>query len=145
MHLIFTILFVVVIIAKKTTTECCGTSIYIMHACASIPHENHYFFQSFPSDVDYLLKHDTDISFEKCYSRVCPDTKILEPSSLELYCGVGNCNIFGCNCDDGCCTGNNEIELIKWFAKNYNFTFVGLPSSNKVVKFDDNYIQENYK
>lgn len=47
MHLIFTILVVIVIIANWATAECCGTSIYIMHACASIPHENHYFFSIF--------------------------------------------------------------------------------------------------
>jgi len=33
------------------------------------------------------------------FFQVCNDGKLLDGRS---FCGVGNCNIFGCDCKDGC-------------------------------------------
>lgn len=34
-----------------------------------------------------------------CYSYICPDGTLIYHTR---NCGVGSCNIFGCNCDGGC-------------------------------------------
>lgn len=30
-------------------------------------------------------------------------------SEATIYCGVGQCNVFGCNCDGGCRKGNDSL------------------------------------
>lgn len=142
MNPIFLAFLVMATVVIQTSAECCGAPWNILHVCAGVPHENHYYFPSFP-EGDYLLKKDSDAYKDKCYSRICPDTKLLVSSILGTYCGVGDCNFFGCNCDGGCRTGKDEIEVIKWFAEKFEFTLVGKP--NSVVKFDDAYILDNYK
>lgn len=46
-----------------------------------------------------------------CVANVCGNGK-LEPG--KMYCGLGLCNIFGCNCDNGCIRGDftNEFKGI---------------------------------
>lgn len=40
--------------------------------------------------------------YESCSIRVCGDGM----PHKGYYCGLGSCNIFGCNCDLGCISGN---------------------------------------
>lgn len=48
---------------------------------------------------------------------VCEDGKL----DTHPYCGRGPCNIFGCNCDDGCIRGRHfEVKTSKVF-KTLNF------------------------
>lgn len=37
-----------------------------------------------------------------CQIRLCDDGS----KSGRQFCGVGKCNVFGCNCDGGCRQGN---------------------------------------
>lgn len=39
-----------------------------------------------------------------CVAHVCNDGE----SHGMFYCGVGKCNIFGCNCDGGCIGGDGD-------------------------------------
>lgn len=45
--------------------------------------------------VTYYCKDEDDF---RCTDQICADGSILVGS----YCGVGPCNMFGCNCDGGC-------------------------------------------
>ncbi|KAH8293163.1 hypothetical protein KR044_007479 [Drosophila immigrans] len=48
-----------------------------------------------------------------CFNRLCGDL-----SSSKFCCGVGSCNFFCCNCDDGCIAGNPVKLLLKEYGKN---------------------------
>ncbi|KAH8232571.1 hypothetical protein KR032_009656 [Drosophila birchii] len=37
----------------------------------------------------------------KCVANICADGGVIKGA----FCGQGPCNIFGCNCDGGCLTG----------------------------------------
>lgn len=53
-----------------------------------------------------------------CYSFVCPDGTLF----YRQNCGVGSCNIFGCNCDGGCrrnSKGFDKNEALALFQKRY--------------------------
>ncbi|XP_043473974.1 protein Diedel-like [Leptopilina heterotoma] len=45
-----------------------------------------------------------------CKIDICDDGR---PVTEGAYCGNGPCNIFGCNCDNGCRKGENQLELFK--------------------------------
>lgn len=47
-----------------------------------------------------------------CRIRMCDDGT----RRRGHYCGVGSCNAFGCDCDDGCRTGNPCELFMKKFA-----------------------------
>lgn len=71
---IFVVLLCVsTIIVNHSNAECCDSGISVTYYC-----EN----------------EDND----RCTDPICADGTILVGS----YCGVGSCNMFGCNCDGGC-------------------------------------------
>lgn len=41
-----------------------------------------------------------------CFGRTCEPTVCSDCTAGTPYCGYGSCNIFGCNCDGGCRTGD---------------------------------------
>lgn len=45
----------------------------------------------------------------RCHVDVCGDGKKV----AGTYCGVGPCNIFGCNCDGGCISGNGKEKFLR--------------------------------
>lgn len=54
-----------------------------------------------------------------CYSYICPDGSLLYGRN---HCGVGVCNMFGCNCDGGCrhnSKGFDKEEAQKLFMERY--------------------------
>lgn len=54
-----------------------------------------------------------------CFSYICPDGSVLYG---KRYCGVGACNIFGCNCDGGCRRNSkkfNKEEAQKLFLQKH--------------------------
>lgn len=54
-----------------------------------------------------------------CEWSFCRDGEALTPSSH--YCGVGSCNIFGCNCDNGCRgEGNSWDDAVRLFQDRYD-------------------------
>jgi len=56
-----------------------------------------------------------DVSAECCYGS--DDDYCRDGSGASPYCGVGNCNFFGCNCAGGC-RGNRQIQDFHPFDKN---------------------------
>lgn len=63
---------------QEIKAECCTDSLTIIHKC-------------FPHSAEY-----------RCSQEVCYDGTI-----ATSYCGVGRCNAFGCNCDEGCRVGTD--------------------------------------
>lgn len=58
--------------------------------------------------------YDDAIDFKGgwCMIRICGNGR---PPGSGTYCGNGPCNIFGCNCDDGCVPGNPIREFVhRW-------------------------------
>lgn len=45
----------------------------------------------------------------RCSIHVCDDGK---PVSAGTYCGVGSCNLIGCNCEGGCLQGNPRDNFV---------------------------------
>lgn len=68
---------------QEIEAECCSDSITVIHKC-------------FPHSTEYRCSHE-----------ICYDGSILQTS----YCGVGICNIFGCDCDGGCRKGDAESAI----------------------------------
>lgn len=54
----------------------------------------------------------SDLLQNRCKASVCGNGRHMGGT----YCGVGPCNIFGCNCDGGCIRGNAVEE----FRRKYN-------------------------
>lgn len=51
-----------------------------------------------------------------CWAYICPDGTPL--SGNDNFCGVGSCNIFGCDCDGGCrknIKGYDRAEALKQY------------------------------
>ncbi|KAH8284074.1 hypothetical protein KR054_009348, partial [Drosophila jambulina] len=48
-------------------------------------------------------------SLRDCATHICADGSALN----GRYCGRGSCNMFGCNCDGGCRTGDWEKSFEK--------------------------------
>ncbi|XP_043651566.1 protein Diedel-like [Drosophila teissieri] len=44
----------------------------------------------------------------KCEVTICADGV----AQVGTFCGQGPCNIFGCNCDGGCLTGNWSEDFV---------------------------------
>ncbi|ALC39694.1 Diedel [Drosophila busckii] len=44
-----------------------------------------------------------------CTITICADGK----AQQGTYCGRGSCNIFGCNCDNGCITGDWKNSFLQ--------------------------------
>lgn len=52
---------------------------------------------------DYGAVYNSDCGITSlCQIGVCGDGAV----GPNWFCGVGDCNVFGCNCDFGCITGN---------------------------------------
>lgn len=74
--------------------ECCTRSVSVRYYCNSINHNT-------------------------CTADVCYDG-----TRKTSYCGIGKCNIFGCNCDGGCRPGTKESGAQKFKELNSYLTFL---------------------
>lgn len=130
-----------------TNAECCFP-FWIHHVCKGIPHEremNQHFlgpldgvvpglnlFLNAIDENDYWIRDDSDRYKTKCISRFCHDGTPVESTYGD--CGVGKCNIFGCNCDGGCRSkeGMTEEKIKDAFIQAFNFT---RQATHKVLPF----------
>lgn len=48
-----------------------------------------------------------------CTIKICGNGK----RSEGIYCGAGSCNIFGCNCDGGCISGDSKRNFKTLYKK----------------------------
>lgn len=91
---ILVVLMMAVLFINEINSECCTSSVIIKHPCKGIPHERGYFHSI-------------------CRSFLCYDGSI--KAKRDQYCGVGPCNMFGCNCDGGCRRGMTREQVVKAF------------------------------
>uniref|UniRef100_T1GZE7 Protein Diedel-like n=1 Tax=Megaselia scalaris TaxID=36166 RepID=T1GZE7_MEGSC len=68
--------------------------------------------RNYDADLAAMPPHfvDTEIlqQHRRCEIQVCGDG---EKPGEGIYCGIGACNLFGCNCDDGCIPGDPVESL----------------------------------
>lgn len=96
------LVILVTIFTKQTKSSCCWNRINVFHSCRiNIP----FTMRVFPGKY--------------CHSRLCLDGALMTHS--DMYCGVGSCNIFDCNCDGGCRSGTPE-ETVQKFVLKYDLT-----------------------
>ncbi|XP_034472592.1 uncharacterized protein LOC117780250 [Drosophila innubila] len=71
---------------------------------------------------------------DSCYNFFCGNLTTPTPC-----CGVGNCNIFCCNCDGGCIPGNVQENLLDRFGSNITMIAGGPePGQNKTTTIAPN-------
>lgn len=60
-----------------------------------------------------------------CQIRLCGDGKPPSGGLIPTYCGVGSCNIFGCDCNGGCIPGD-ALESLSQLNKKDRLTILYL-------------------
>lgn len=59
-------------------------------------------------------------NWDLCYYSLCYDGKVM--SEGKHYCGVGACNMFGCDCQGGCRGAGNTVDnAAQIFIDRYEF------------------------
>lgn len=127
---IIRITFIVILMAifkvNQTKAECCSPLTYsIRHTCYhEVPRAKTVKYDWDHDESVLLYENEKQSKKENlviCLSKICPDGT----PRTGLYCGKGQCNVFGCNCDGGCRTnsaGTREEARIL-FAKKYGFKY----------------------
>lgn len=90
-------------LVNQLNSDCCKIENVIHHACIGIDNEINLFghkLWGITDKTEFWIQNDKDVYGQKCISRFCNDFYYMEV--LDFYCGHGKCNIFGCNCDNGC-------------------------------------------
>lgn len=97
---IFLAIFPIIIVS-----ECCHATVYTFEKTN----------KSNCKDYGGALKR---ISFvtrsNQCVVRICGNGL----KTRSFYCGIGSCNLFGCNCDNGCIPGDARKAFEKLFKPN---------------------------
>lgn len=106
------ILVVTLVVAFKScavSAECCRRTIWVYHECSKIPHQKHSY--------DYAMKKELGVQ-HLCRSNICFDGTPVD----GFYCGLGECTLFGCFCDEGCRSNskNTTAEAVRIFGLRYN-------------------------
>lgn len=97
--------------------DCCKNHIKLLHECdKDVPHQNQDFYG--------------------CNSDVCLDGTV-----TTKYCGVGECDWEGCNCEGGCRQGSKN-QLIEVFKARYNIEQAGF--YNDITRQADSYSRRKY-
>lgn len=113
------LVLIAVLSIDKTESVCCKELAYVLHhVCLGTAAEDeiplHWFWDHFLfKKIKYWMRSEKDAKQPKCVSPFCEDG--LEPNGR--LCGVGDCNIFGCDCKGGC--RKNNGTSYKDLAKNW--------------------------
>lgn len=104
---IIALTLIVVLSIDKTESVCCDLAYVSFHVCLGISTEDdiplHWFWDHLSyKNNKYWMRSETDKKRPKCVSNFCDDGSIAK----GYHCGIGDCNIFGCNCKGGCRKNN---------------------------------------
>lgn len=118
-------LLLIASVVTETKAECCMAMAHIHHVCAGIPFEREMEFHSVMGWIDenwYWIRDKSDQWKPKCESFFCGDGTKMQFD--DFFCGNGQCNIFGCNCDNGCRQKENVTEesITNAFVTAFGFT-----------------------
>lgn len=88
-------------------SECCPTQMAIFvakypHNCSKLGYPVAWW--------KYCEKDSSIPIINICHADICGDGKTV---TTGTFCGLGPCNIFGCNCDYGCVPGDPRINFKK--------------------------------
>lgn len=130
---IFTIsILLAVLSVDKTAAECCSSKYRVLHVCLGLPYEIDVpTYTNVQPDINrdtlYWVRNDADVKRPKCISNFCADGSY----AAEFECGVGECNIFGCDCKGGCrqSIGLSDQEMAKIWREEHSFSFKSKLSS----------------
>lgn len=97
----------------QTNAVCCQVQEVVIHSCQGYENEMpmplHKVFQ-FIDCNEYWVKGEHEVGRPKCSTQLCADGGEV----THFFCGVGDCNIVGCNCDGGCRPSNGtSIDVLK--------------------------------
>lgn len=101
--LLFTILTTLLMLVPTASGECCHLSTITFNLREGVNEPCPYFEDAFPV-----------YNKRRCYVKLCGSLKKPTPC-----CGRGKCNIFCCNCDNGCHYRNKAKFIIEDFGKFY--------------------------
>lgn len=105
------IILVVIYIDGGVQSECCMPKKLIQYnpksgySCKDSDGRKIPTFTYLPSSYEY-----------ECEIFVCGDGK----EYPGVFCGQGGCNMFGCNCDNGCIPGNDTTYRQNFLNNNFN-------------------------
>uniref|UniRef100_A0A161C724 Protein Diedel-like n=1 Tax=Mocis latipes granulovirus TaxID=2072024 RepID=A0A161C724_9BBAC len=105
------VLLVCALIITSGETKCCRKIVMVWQATTCYP---------------YTVHNSTSVGGENkwCKAKICNNGL----TNRGFFCGVGDCNIFGCNCDYGCIEGDPV----------YNFRYqTGITHARPTIDFSD--------
>lgn len=111
-------------LVNHMSSDCCKIENVIYHVCIGLNNEVNlpgHKLWGLVYNTEYWIRNDEDKTADKCMSRFCNDFHSMKTS--DFYCGVGQCNVFGCSCNDSCRKSNNESfeRFEKLFALDHGF------------------------
>lgn len=126
MNMISVAVLLMVSAISQTNADCCVAPVLIHHVCMDIPWEKEMPFHKYLGIIDendYWVRHNSDEYKIKCESLFCGDGYKMQEN--DFYCGNGECNVFGCNCDGGCRSKENVTEetITNDFVEKYGFKY----------------------
>lgn len=95
---------------EQIFTVCCGTKTIAFeyfngnNSCSDFGGHTH---RSYIRSQDYQVAMSANVLNKFCEATICGNGKPTD----GYYCGNGPCNIFGCNCNGGCISGDHESEF----------------------------------
>lgn len=123
-NLVAVLAFIAATAIDQTNAECCYVQEVVNHVCMGYENEMpmplHKVLQ-FVDCNEYWLQEEHEVGRPKCYTQLCADGGEV----THFFCGVGDCNIVGCNCDGGCRKGNGTSiqDLKKAWIEQRGFKF----------------------
>lgn len=108
----------------QTNAECCMVQDIVLHVCMGFENEMpmplHTVLQVIDNN-EYWLQEEHEVGRPKCYTQLCADGGEV----THFYCGIGDCNVFGCDCDGGCrpSNGTSMEDLKNAWIKEHGFLF----------------------
>lgn len=103
--------------ATNDVDECCyDIAFTAIHACIGLPAE--YELLNIWTAHCWIRSEEEGCN-RMCWSKFCTDGFRINTTDFQ-YCGIGKCNMYGCNCDGGCRRNqrHNHKELEKaWLAE----------------------------
>lgn len=110
---IIALTIIAILSIDKTESKCCDIAYISHHVCLGLPAEEDlriHLFWDFPVDKkrEYWMRNEADITRPKCVSYFCEDGMPTTYHPRKYSCGIGKCNMFGCNCKGGCRQGDGR-------------------------------------
>lgn len=107
------------LLISQTNAECCSPAFSVKHVCLNSPNERVLSIDARDSTQYWIRRSELDKYAEKCETAFCSNG-----SKTDTYCGIGECDLAGCNCAGGCIQDNglNQFRVQKKFREAHGLT-----------------------